>query len=142
MKMSWEILVDEEDIELWGVRIQVGLLQSPLITLLIVKASPPLQTTTFCVNTENCPKTECSQHFCTKQRGMYRVFFLTDSPNLGFPYLNFLGGYQLKNTLYKQLQGGGVLQEYTVYAERKYSKCEQKKSESKEMKIFSFFLSP
>ena len=60
--MSWEILVDEEDLELWGVRIQVCLLQSPLITLLIVKASPPLQTTTFCVNTENCPKTECSQH--------------------------------------------------------------------------------
>ena len=113
MKMSWEILVDEEDLELWGVRIQVGLLQSPLITLLIVKASPPLQTTTFSVNTENWPKTECSQHFCTKQRGMY-----------------------------KQLQGGGVLQEYIVYAERKYSKCEQKKSESKEMKIFSFFLSP
>ena len=62
MKMSWEILVDEEDLELWGVRIQVGLLQSPLITLLIVKGSPPLQTTTFSVNTENCPKTECSQH--------------------------------------------------------------------------------
>ena len=56
--MSWEIFVDEEDLELWGVRIQVGLLQSPLITLLIVKGSPPLQTTTFCVNTENCPKTE------------------------------------------------------------------------------------
>ena len=39
------------------VRIQCGLLQSPLITLLIVKASPPLQTTQlFCVNTDHCQR--------------------------------------------------------------------------------------
>ena len=29
------------------------------------------------------------------------IYVAVDSPNLGFPYFNFLGGYQLKkNTLY------------------------------------------
>ena len=28
------------------------------------------------------------------------IYVNIDSPNLGFPYFNFLGGYELKNTLY------------------------------------------
>ena len=28
------------------------------------------------------------------------IYVAVDSPNLGFPYFNFLRGYQLKNTLY------------------------------------------
>ena len=33
--------------------------------------------------------------------GVSRTIYVNvDSPDLGFPYFNFLGGYQLKNTLY------------------------------------------
>ena len=31
------------------------------------------------------------------------IYVNVDSPNLGFPYFNFLGGYQLKNTLYHHI---------------------------------------